>query len=85
MNLTTEVIYPQYRKYKNNKSYFKIIAKDEFEEIQILGTNYTLHHFKAKILPDRNFISDMLFDYENHWDVIKEEEYVFIKTKTKLQ
>lgn len=83
MNSTTEVIYPQYRKYKNNKSYFKIIAKDEFEEIQVLGTKHRSHHFKAKILPDRNFISDMLFDYDNHWDVIKEDEYLFILQKAK--
>jgi hypothetical protein len=67
--------YPQYRKYKNNKAYFKIISEKEWEEIQVLSSKYILHTFTVKILPDRNFIYDMTFDYENNWDKIGEEEY----------
>ena len=69
------VIYPQYRKYKNNKAYFKIISEKEWEEIQVLGTKYIVHSFTVNIFPDRNFIYDMTFDYENNWLKIDAEEY----------
>jgi hypothetical protein len=69
------VSYPQYRKYKNNKAYFKIISEKEWEEVQVLGTKHILHSFTVRILPDRNFIYDMTFDYENNWVKIEEEEY----------
>ena len=72
-NTTTD--FPQYRKYKNNKSYFKISSLTEWDEIQIIGSNYLLSKFEVKIMPDRNFIQDMLFDYTANWDVIEEEEY----------
>ena len=67
--------YPQYRKYKNNKSYFKVISSEIFEEIQVLGSKKTIHIFEAKILPDRNYISDLTFNYQNHWIICKESEY----------
>lgn len=67
--------YPQYRKYTNNKGFFKIISASEWEEITVMGDQYTLHQFKATILPDRNFIYDLTFDYERNWVEIEEEEY----------
>jgi hypothetical protein len=81
MTNASNINYPIYRKYKNNKSYFKIISKEEFEEIQVLGNTYTLHHFKVKILPDRNLIEDLSINYEAHCDIISEKEYVAIKEK----
>ncbi|MCW8897155.1 MAG: hypothetical protein OQJ96_02450 [Flavobacteriales bacterium] len=81
MTDTSNINYPIYRKYKNNKSYFKIISKEEFEEIQVLSNAYTLHHFKAKILPDRNLIEDLSINYEAYCDVISENEYETIKEK----
>lgn len=79
--MNKEITYPQYRKYYNNKSYFKIISSEEFEEIQLLGTKKSVHLFKAKILPDRNLIYDMTFDYEKSWQKIEEEEYVQVKNQ----
>ena len=70
-----EIIYPQYRKYPNNKAYFKIISATEWEEIQVVGSNHILHRFTVNIMPDRNFIYDMTFDYKDNWVVIDEEEY----------
>ena len=80
--MSKTITYPQYRKYSNNKSYYKIISSEEFEEIQVLGTKITFHHFKAKILPDRNYIADLTFDYHNHWEVIEEKEYEKLKEKS---
>lgn len=67
--------FPQYRKYKNNKAYFKISSKDEFEEIRIEVGKKIVKNHQAKILPDRNLIADMLNDYELYWDKISVEEY----------
>ena len=74
--------YPQYRKYKNDQRYFKIISSTEWEEIQLLGGKYLLHRFTVKILPDRNFIHDMTFDYKENWEKIGEEEYLKISRLT---
>jgi hypothetical protein len=72
-------MYPQYRKYSNNKSFYKILSPNQFEEIQILGNKRTIHYFEAKILPDRNYIDDLTFNYENHWVICSEEEYEEIR------
>lgn len=77
--MTTD--YPQFRKYKNSKAYFKILSDREWEEIQVMGSRHILHTFKVKILPDRNLIYDMTFDYENNWEKISEEEYESAKAK----
>ena len=75
-NMTDKKIsYPQYRKYSNNKSYFKIISADKFEEIKVTGNNKSIHLFEAKILPDRNLIYDMTYDYDNFWVKIEKSEY----------
>lgn len=70
------VKYPQYRKYKNGASYFKIYSPERFDEIKILGQRYELHEFTAKILPDRNFIYDITFAHHDYCEVISEEEYL---------
>ncbi len=71
--------YPQYRKYLNGKSYFKIISPTVFEEITHLGNTWTLHLFTAKILPDYNFIQDLTFDYKSYCEVIEYSEYEEVK------
>ena len=68
--------FPQYRKYSNDKSFFKILSPDTFEELQIIGENYSLLQFKATILPDRNLIADMLENLNNQWDIINESIYL---------
>ncbi len=74
-----KITYPQYRKYSNNKSFFKILSPSNFEEIQVLGTKKSLHKFEAKILPDRNFIYDLTFDYHKHWEICDQLEYENLK------
>ena len=76
-----KITYPQYRKYSNGKSFFKIISKDKFEEIQVLGNNITLHLFDAKILPDRNYIYDLTHNYKVHWVICGAKEYEDLKMR----
>jgi hypothetical protein len=67
--------FPQYRKYSNNKHFFKIISETEFEEISFIGNKIIHQNHIAKILPDRNFINDLLIDIGNFCELSNEEEY----------
>lgn len=72
----SQIIFPAYRKYKNNKNFFKIINENEFEEICFIGGKILVTKHIAKILPDRNFISDLLNDLGNTCELSNQEEYV---------
>ena len=67
--------FPQYRKYKNNQSYFKIIANDHFIEWKKMTLEWEKIEIEAKILPDRVFITDMLAENSEYGDVISEAEF----------
>ena len=79
--MSNNINFPQYRKYPNNKVFFKIISENEWEEVHHSAGKYTLHSFTANILPDRNYIKDMLYHYQPHWQPITETEYVSQKQK----
>lgn len=79
MQKLEDINFPLYRKYKNHKRFYKIINKREFEEIQIIGSRSVIHHIHAKILPDFNFINDLISDYEAFAEVCSEEEYERMK------
>ena len=67
--------FPIYRKYKNNKHFFKIMSMDEFEELSFIGKKLIITLHQATILPDRNFISDLLHDIGNTAEIATEDEY----------
>jgi hypothetical protein len=48
-----------------------------------MGAAYFLDQFNAKILPDRNLIYDMTFDFEASWIRIGEEEFLEALSKVK--
>jgi len=79
MQKVEDINFPIYRKYKNNKRFYKIINKKEFEEIQVIGSKSVINHIKASILPDFNFINDLISDYEGFAEVSSEEEYERVK------
>lgn len=72
--------FPIYRKYKNNKHFFKIMSMNEFEEISFIGKKLIVTLHQVIILPDRNFISDLLNDIGNTAEIATEEEYQQILT-----
>lgn len=73
--LKKEVRFPVFRKYPHERTFFKITSFDTFEELQIIGNKYIIHQITATILPERNYIRDMLFDFSPYWLKIEEEEY----------
>ena len=74
-DIKTEITFPTYRKYKNNKNFFKIISVSEFDEISFIGSKVIVVKHIAKILPDRNFIYDLLNDIGNTCEIASKEEY----------
>jgi len=69
--------FPQYRRYKNGLSYFKILSLTEFEEIKIIGEKRVLQHVTAMQYPEMVFINDLLFRYEDFAEVISETDYQY--------
>lgn len=82
MNVHQEIIYPQFRKYINSKSYFKIYSPEKMDELKALGDKFYKNHLIARILPDRNFIYDLTYDYHKHCIKISEEEYNAVEVKS---
>jgi len=70
-----DIVFPQYRKYKNGLSYFKIINALEMEEILIIGSKRKLRTLKAIQFPEKNLINDLLFHYEKMCNEIDEKEF----------
>jgi len=70
-----DIHFPVYRKYKNNKSYFKILSFKLFEEVQIIGSKKIVKQTEALQFPEMLFIKDLIFDYYEMAEEISEEEY----------
>ncbi len=69
--------FPVYRKYKNNKHFFKLISANEFEELSFIGKKLIITPHKATILPDRNFMFDLLNDIGHTCELSTAEEYEY--------
>lgn len=66
--------FPQYRRYSNGLSYFKILSATEFEEIRIIGAKAVKSSVVAQQYPEKVFINDLLFK-EGLAEVIREDVY----------
>lgn len=67
--------FPLYRKYKNEKSYFKIVSENQFQELMFIGQRIEVYDFYAKIFPDFRMIQDMILMENDSYDEITEEEF----------
>lgn len=68
-----DIHFPVYRKYKNGKSYFKIISRNEFEEIQLIGSKKIINRITATQLPEMNHVYDLVYNKELALEVTLEE------------
>lgn len=68
-----DINFPVYRKYKNGKSYFKIISRNEFEEIQVIGSKKIKNLIKAIQLPEMNHVFDLVYNKDLALEITKEE------------
>jgi len=75
--------FPQYRKYKNIETYFKIISEKEFVELSLFGNKFVKHSIEAKQYPEILRIKDMLNCEEGTWEVVEETVYLQKETQVK--
>jgi hypothetical protein len=68
--MKAQVTYPVYRRYPHGNTWFKVLAEDQFEELQVLGKHFSLSMHQASILPDFNYINDLVHDYEPYWEPV---------------
>jgi hypothetical protein len=73
------VIFPVYRKYRNNRHFFKILSGKSFEEKQVVGKKVFVHVVNATQLPEFNLIYDLVFNFQDFGIEITEDEYLSIK------
>ena len=59
-SLFEDIQFPQYRKYSNNKNFFKILSPKEFEEIQVIGSKKIQRNVLANQFPEMNLIIDLV-------------------------
>lgn len=74
-SLLESIKYPQYRKYKNGLSYFKISSPVLAEEIKVVGSKRFIYTIEAKQYPEKVFINDLLLKYVEFADEISVEAY----------
>jgi hypothetical protein len=67
--------FPVYRRYRNGRSYFKIINERSFEEVRALGERRLVAVIEARQFPEMIFIRDMLFNFESMAEEITAAEY----------
>lgn len=72
-------MFPIYRKYANERSYFKIESSERFVEIKLTGSLVEEHVFEARIFPDRQLIQDMMDEKDGHWLACSEEEFEAVR------
>lgn len=68
-------VFPQYRKLANDLSYYEIVSADFLKEIQRMGNRWTEYEIKAKILPERLLIEDVLNNEGERYDTITKHEF----------
>lgn len=78
--MENEIKFPVYRKYLNEKHYFRIADWGHMEELSRLGDRWYVHELSAKILPDRNLIYDLVCNYHQFAVAVSEEEYLAVKS-----
>jgi hypothetical protein len=67
--------FPQYRKYKNKNTFYKIVSEREFEEISFIGAKGFVVTILADQYPEMLRIQDMISCLEGTWVIITSENY----------
>lgn len=77
---TIKMEFPQFRKLENGKSFYKITSKNQFTELQQIGTKWFAYQFEVDQFPDLMRIQEML--QETHPFILVEQavfETIFSK------
>ncbi len=81
--------FPVYRKFSDNKTFYKINSPKNFLEIKLMGKYYFKNEIEAKQFPEILLIDDMIKLEVGAWIAIDESEfeeyYSFIKKNYELR
>lgn len=66
--------FPQYRRLKNGKAFYRIVNNLHFTEVQLIGEKRIKHEVKAKQYPEKLRIIDMLAA-EDPFELCSSEEF----------
>ena len=82
-----EYNFPLFRKYNHDNTYFKINSKENFDELNIVGSFFMFRNQQAQIFPEFALIIDMIENANEHWVSISEAEFEekMNKCKTELK
>jgi hypothetical protein len=67
--------FPQYRKYSNGTTYFKIESEKRFIEVSFIGKKPFIIEINATQYPEFLRIMDMLDCKEGIWEVLDQSEF----------
>lgn len=70
-----EYSFPQYRKYVNRTTHFKILSEKQFEEISFVGKKGFLETINATQYPEYLRIQDMLACKDGIWEETTEKDF----------
>ncbi len=77
-----ELSYPIYRKRKNNKSFYRIISSNSFEEIQIMGSKFIFYSFTISQYPEILMLMEMISMKDSNYLEFSIDEWDLLKSKT---
>ncbi len=67
--------FPQYRKYVGKNTFFKILSKNQFEEISFVGIKKFVVTINATQFPEMLRIQDMIECRDGTWEIIDKATY----------
>jgi hypothetical protein len=68
--------FPQYRRYSDKNTYFKIEKENLFIEYKKVGKYYTISEIECKLFPEKMFLNDLLICSFEQIEIIGELEYL---------
>jgi hypothetical protein len=71
-----DTIFPQFRRYSDRNTYFKIEREDFFIEYKKVGKYYTVSEIECKLFPEKMFLNDLLICSFEQIELINESEYL---------
>lgn len=74
--------FPQFRKYANDRHWFRIASNERFTEVYRMGEKYFAREFVAKIYPDRLVIADLLAGQHG---IVHSDEHEFMSKYRLIQ
>jgi len=77
--------FPLYRRYKHGRTWFKVTGEDTCWQLDIIGNYYSYQQFKAVAYPEKQYLHQMIHQYEEYWEEADEREFETTLKKCRLE